>query len=296
MTRGTSDEDSGAPRPRSWPSPLRTLLENPIDAGYVEAAERRAERGEPRPRYLRVATVVTVAVVGVGLALAGRELTIPDGARDPVRAELSSQIIGAQGAGDALRDGNAELQSDVNTLRDEVVADAPGAVADQARGARAAAGQYAVTGPALVITVTDATISAAQGDDGLVRDSDLQVIVNGLWSAGAEAISIDDERLGATTAVRAAGRAILVNLEATSSPYRIVALGDPGALRDALSGTTAGQHLSLLASDYGIGVTMEESDSETVPALPPRSPSFATALTPDGATSGDDAPPSEGDD
>jgi uncharacterized protein YlxW (UPF0749 family) len=282
MTRGTSDEDSGAPRPRSWPSPLRTLLENPIDAGYVEAAERRAERGEPRPRYLRVATVVTVAVVGVGLALAGRELTIPDGARDPVRAELSSQIIGAQGAGD--------------TLRDEVVADAPGAVADQARGARAAAGQYAVTGPALVITVTDATISAAQGDDGLVRDSDLQVIVNGLWSAGAEAISIDDERLGATTAVRAAGRAILVNLEATSSPYRIVALGDPGALRDALSGTTAGQHLSLLASDYGIGVTMEESDSETVPALPPRSPSFATALTPDGATSGDDAPPSEGDD
>src|SRR5699024_6157710 len=111
------------------------------------------------------------------------------------------------------------------------------------------------------ITVTDATISAAQGDEGLVRDTDLQVIVNGLWAAGAEAISIDDERLGATTAVRAAGRAILVNLEATTSPYRIVALGDAGALRDALSGTTAGQHLSLLADDYGIGVTVEESGS-----------------------------------
>lgn len=277
------------PRPRSWESPLRALIDHPLDAGYAEAAARR-EREDTSPRpVLRSATVLTVVALGVGLVVAGRELAVPAEGRDPVRAELAAQITGAQEAADALTAGNAELATEVDRLRDDVVADAPSAVGEQARDALVGAAQHSLVGPALQITLTDSADSAAGvagADDGRVRDTDIQTVVNGLWAAGAEAVSIDGRRLASTTAVRAAGRAILVNLEATSSPYTIVALGDPGALREGLRGSTAGEHLDRLADQYEVGVGYAELDEATVPAVGARSTVHAEPL--ETATAGEE--------
>ena len=55
-------------------------------------------------------------------------------------------------------------------------------------------------------------------------------MVNALWAAGAEAISINGQRLGPTTAIRFAGEAVLVDFRPVTNPYEISAIGDPDTL------------------------------------------------------------------
>ena len=69
---------------------------------------------------------------------------------------------------------------------------------------------------------------ARGGPRGRVQDGDLQLVVNALWAAGAEAVSINGQRLGPTTAIRFAGEAVLVDFRPVTSPYEISAIGDPG--------------------------------------------------------------------
>ena len=51
------------------------------------------------------------------------------------------------------------------------------------------------------------------------------MVVNALWAAGAEAISVNGQRIGPDTFVRTAGSAILVNVTPVSSPYEVAAIG-----------------------------------------------------------------------
>lgn len=289
MARKGSGVRRQEPRPRSWESPLRALIDHPLDAGYAEAAARREREGTSTGPVLRVATWTTVLAVGVGLVVAGRELAAPEEGRDPVRAELAAQIEGAEEAAAALSTGNQELATEVDLLRDEIVEGAPSDLGEEARVALGGSAQYAISGPGIEIVLSDsedAAAGVADADDGRVRDTDLQTVVNGLWAAGAEGVSIDGRRLASTSAIRAAGRAILVNLEATSSPYTVVALGDPEELRDSLRTGTAGRHLQQLSDLYEIDVSYADLDEATLPALPPRTTTYATPLDPTGGPTG----------
>jgi uncharacterized protein YlxW (UPF0749 family) len=119
-----------------------------------------------------------------------------------------------------------------------------------------AAGTAPVSGPGLRLTLRDAP--TAQGDteavdpDERVQDVDLQVVTNGLWAAGAEAIAVNGQRLTVLTAIRSAGSAILVDLAPLSGPYVVEAIGDPTPMQTAFARTTAAQHLSTLRNTYGI--------------------------------------------
>ena len=55
-------------------------------------------------------------------------------------------------------------------------------------------------------------------DTGRVLDRDLQVMVNALWAAGAEAIAINGQRLTARSAIRYAGEAILLDFRPLVPP------------------------------------------------------------------------------
>ena len=76
------------------------------------------------------------------------------------------------------------------------------------------AGAEAVTGPGIVITAAG---SRDDAEAGRITDHDLQVLVNGLWYAGAEALSINDNRVGTLTSIRTAGDAITVNFRSISA-------------------------------------------------------------------------------
>jgi uncharacterized protein YlxW (UPF0749 family) len=112
------------------------------------------------------------------------------------------------------------------------------------------AGTVAVSGPGVVITLRDSKNPPRQ-PEGLtpeeyaelvkmyiIHDADIQLVLNELKSAGAEAIAINDQRVVAMTAVRCGGSIVYVNkTETNASPVRIKAIGDPDTLVSSLTMT-----------------------------------------------------------
>lgn len=133
-----------------------------------------------------------------------------------------------------------------------------------------ASGLGALRGQGVTVTLTDssrAPATRADTADLTIQDVDLQLVVNELWRAGAEAVSINGRRVVATTAIRSAGGSILVNYGAVTSPYRIVALGDRAGLSRRLSGSEVGSRFQVWTQVYGLGFEVVAAEDLRVPAL-----------------------------
>ena len=90
-----------------------------------------------------------------------------------------------------------------------------------------------VKGPGVTITVKDSDVEATNLVDSskyLVHDKDILDIVNELKNAGAEAISINNERIVPTTFIICGGNVININEEKIGSPFVIKAIGLPETL------------------------------------------------------------------
>lgn len=116
-----------------------------------------------------------------------------------------------------------------------------------------------VSGEGIIITIKDANSTSVLGYavKYVVHDGDLMEVVNALKNAGAEAISINDERIVNTTAITCAGNIIKVNGQKLGSPFEIKAIGLKEKLYGALS--MPGGYLELLKRD-GVQVKIEEAD------------------------------------
>ncbi len=80
-------------------------------------------------------------------------------------------------------------------------------------------------------------------------DVDLQILANGLWQAGAEAVAINGHRLSSLTAIRSAGDAITVDFRSLTRPYRVEAIGDPRTLPARFVETAGGAWWHELAAE-----------------------------------------------
>lgn len=104
------------------------------------------------------------------------------------------------------------------------------------------AGMDPVHGPGLAVTLEDAQRDAngrfprdASPDDLVVHQQDIQAVLNALWSAGAEAIQMQDQRIIATSVPRCVGNTLLLNGRTYSPPYTITAIGNAAAMQAALA-------------------------------------------------------------
>jgi uncharacterized protein YlxW (UPF0749 family) len=120
----------------------------------------------------------------------------------------------------------------------------------------------------------------------VVLDEDLQRLVNGLWVAGAEAVSINGERLTALSAIRGAGEAITVNYHSLRRPYVVQAIGDPDNLPARFIESAGGSWWLNLQSVYQLRFDMTSEDSVTLPAVP--TPALRHARAGTGADGGAD--------
>ena len=125
-------------------------------------------------------------------------------------------------------------------------------------------GYNEVSGQGLIITLKDANAATVKGNatDYIVHDGDLLEVVNALKNAGAEAISINNQRIVNTTAITCAGNIIKVNGEKLGSPFEIKAIGLTEKLNGAL--TMPGGYLELLEND-GVQVKVEEANNVVIP-------------------------------
>ena len=121
-----------------------------------------------------------------------------------------------------------------------------------------------VTGPGVIVTLSDSKKDASSSLDPsslLVHDTDVLSVINELKNAGAEAISINDQRIIPTTGIICGGNIIDINGEKVGAPFEIKAIGLPEQLA-ALE--RPGGYLALL-KDYSIEVKLEKSNNITIP-------------------------------
>jgi uncharacterized protein YlxW (UPF0749 family) len=100
-----------------------------------------------------------------------------------------------------------------------------------------AAGIIPLVGKGLRITLSDSEKKLTDNDDPLfyiVHYSTLELLINELWAAGAEAIAVNNYRIGNSTGFSCAGTTILVDTKRIAPPYIIDVIGDPKNLKNAL--------------------------------------------------------------
>lgn len=243
------------PAERSRTPLLELVTRESMDLDYEIVAQRRTgdpTRSGPTPHR---GAAVAVAVFGLLVAVAAVQTSRNSGVAQANRVALTERIDARQDAVASLteriatlRSGNANLAEGLTTLTTSTRS------AEQLRDTLALnAGFAAAEGPGVRVTVADEPQGSA---DGLVRATDLSLLINGLWEAGAEAISINGRRLTAVSALVNADIAIQVNKGPLSPPYVIRAIGGPDLQADLL-GTQAGLTFFALARQFGFVVQRE---------------------------------------
>ncbi|OKI03140.1 hypothetical protein AMK13_26875 [Streptomyces sp. CB02056] len=255
---------------------LTNVMDHSLDEGYAEAA---AARGGARDSRIP-GTLPGLLTLGAGLALVGAVVTV--GAVNAHKAEpslakerdaLIHRINDSNTSADRLQKQVQELRLKVDSTQQQALASGD---ADPG-GVSGAVGLGQVTGPGVKLVLEDAAGTGSGGNvdpragqgfsnSGRLRDRDLQLVVNGLWGSGAEAIAINGQRLTALSAIRAAGEAVLVDNRPLVPPYNIQAIGDGSKLLTAFEKDMAGQYLRLLQEQYGIKSTLSVQKNLTLPA------------------------------
>lgn len=263
-------------RPDASMTLLVEVMEHPLDPGYAAAAADRAGRSAGGRRLSTVVTVLVALLCGWLTTIAVVELRRPQPEVIRARAALENEIQQRTAESDRLQRRNEKLRAQIADAQQAALAGGGGSArAERIRSLAVVTGELPVTGPGLELTLADAVDSSptagtdprANGDaaQGRVMDRDLQIVVNGLWAAGAEAIAINGERLTALSAIRSAGQAILVDFRPLSPPYVVQALGDPKSLQSGFGEDTAGPYLKLLSDNYGVRAGMAAKTSLVLP-------------------------------
>lgn len=98
-------------------------------------------------------------------------------------------------------------------------------------------GYMPIKGPGIVVVLNDSAAHPKYDEDPyffLVHDTDLQALANELWGANAEAISINEQRIIANTAIRCVGPTICINSKRIQAPYMVAAIGPINDMEVAL--------------------------------------------------------------
>jgi uncharacterized protein YlxW (UPF0749 family) len=175
-----------------------------------------------------------------------------------------------------------DLQARVATLTKEV--DGLSAQVDDAQvdrvlaevdALRGPASYDAVRGPAVTVSLDDAPKAvrdaakesgAVDDEDLVVHQQDIQAVANALWLGGAEAMTLQGQRVISTTGIKCVGNTVRVNGRQYAPPYVITAVGDPTALLDALQASPYVRGYRTYVDAHDLGYEVTTSESKQLPA------------------------------
>jgi uncharacterized protein YlxW (UPF0749 family) len=272
MTAPGSTAQAPGRRPDESMTLLREVTERPLDPGYAQMAQRRAEAGQATSRRSvpsLVALLLVAALLGAVTTVAVRDLRAPQPVVAKGRLVLMEQIQDRSAEVEALSQRAAALDAEVDGLQSAGLL--PSALLEINEVDRWVNGAVPVRGPGMVVKLTDGSGGGLvePGDapaESRVRDADVQFIVNELWAAGAEAVAVNDERLTSLSAIRNAGDAILVDLQPLNGPtYTIEAVGDPDDMQVEFARSAGLGFLQLLSAEYDIKNEVTTSEGMYLP-------------------------------
>jgi uncharacterized protein YlxW (UPF0749 family) len=180
-----------------------------------------------------IAAAAGLLFVSSGHTAAGTD--IRSGGLDDLRSHIINRAKSMVG----LEQDVSELQKEVTALSEKEI--------DPALRAKIAkletqAGLSEVTGPALQVILNDAPREVGSDlptgfgpDDLVVHQQDVQAVVNAFWRGGATAVTVMDQRIISTSAIRCVGNTLLLQGRVYSPPFKITAIGDTAKLQIALN-------------------------------------------------------------
>lgn len=219
---------------------------------------------------VRSGFALALGLLAAILFVAARAEPVTEQERIGARVALAELIRAEQHRTDELKARVEELAAQVESFEqagpdDEERAGLQARIEEMA----APAGLTAVRGPGLVVSLNDSTESPGRdGDpnDLIIHEQDLHAVINALWAGGAEAMSVNGQRVLATTAVRCVGSVLLLHGRTYSPPYVIHAIGDTLTLRDGLDRDSSVQRFSTAARTFGLGFTVSIDEALELPA------------------------------
>lgn len=209
----------------------------------------------------KLSMLLVCALLGFAVSIQFKSVQLYSSSPSARYEELQKMYLSEQEKTASLQDQITQMQSTINNYRDSIEQTGTaykGMEADLLR-AENLAGLTDVYGPGITVTLSDAkkTDPNMPAEYFIIHDSDMRSLVNELLAAGAEAISINGERVVSTTAIRCVGPVVIVNNARSGAPFVIKAIGDSATLENALNMT--GGIISEL-KNWNIGVTIQKSN------------------------------------
>ena len=246
-----SKRDARAAQPIAWRAVVSAL-------GRARAAHRRRNR-DRRP-LARALTVAVCAFAGLMIIISATHAQGTD-LRPGRNTDLVSLVQSQSRHNTELTRRLAALRLEVDGLaaRGSEQSDRTPELSRQA----GRVGLTPVSGPAVTVTLDDAPSSVAangiEPDLLVVHQQDIQAVVNAFWSGGAEAMTIQGQRVISTTAVKCVGNTVVLHGIPYGPPYRISAIGDQAQLHAALAESEPIQIYQQYVESYGL-VFREKSE------------------------------------
>lgn len=249
----------------------QSRLDQPIDRA-ARFIERRRRHFALHVQRGTVGLTLLAVILGVYLAAQWQSRPHPTTAPPEYRREIAAQTI------ERLEAEQADLKRQIATLRTSLAqrqqdaasqADLAHLSSDLA-AEKLLAGTVAVRGPGVRVVLDDTSFKVIPPKEDpamyIVHEYQLRDIVNALWAAGAEAISINGERMVAPTSIYCVGSTILVNDTRTSPPYEFLVIGDPGQLERALTDQATLKALKSRVKVYGLEFGISQARELVIPA------------------------------
>ncbi|MFG3556577.1 DUF881 domain-containing protein [Micromonospora sp. NPDC047557] len=263
------------PRPDRVYAPdfLTELFRNPLDPGYADAAAARGRVSSSQDASggwpARTVSLVVVVVLGFLFAVAYRQTMADEPGRAQARSGLVAQIKERESQTDRLSARADQLREEVSRQRDAALS---GSTAARLRDLEAVTGLGRMRGDGVVVRLADApgnadAVTGKGAGPPQVLYSDLQGVANALWSAGAEGIAINGQRLTSTSTIRTAGEAILVDFRPVTGPYEVSAIG-PGSMRRKFEDSRSAAVMQDVAQKTGLSFGVRKAEDLTLPAAP----------------------------
>jgi len=214
-------------------------------------------------QWALVLIILILLILGVTLALQLRVARNMQSEGIRRTEELSSQVATTKKECDALQAEVSRISAQLDRL-------SAGPLVPQAKesmgSAEILAGVTELTGNGVEVTLKDSSISLEPGDNPnlyVVHDEDILKVVNELKAAGAEAISVNGQRLIATTEINCSGPTIRVNKKPLTPPFVITAIGNPETMESSLKMKGG---VAEILQFYGVQVLIKKLSQITIPA------------------------------
>lgn len=222
-----------------------------------------------KTKSIALRSILTMIGIALGVLVTAQWNSIPDRVTNPIAPYNSLKETK-----DSLYDEQADLKKEIANLQgsiDEIQKESLNSslTKDQLatlKNAKAKAGITSLNGQGIILTLDDSK-NGVSSEDSIIHAADLRDVINLLWGSGAEAISVNGQRVVVNTAIDCIVNTILVNDSRIASPFRIEAIGDQSYMYDNLVNPLILASLHDRNKNQGIVFDLSKNNDITVPAF-----------------------------